>query len=162
MLICCLCNAKKLERRLVLQLTIKDGSKPLPLFFAPESMKTQACLSSLLSLFRACVCRACWYHACWYHACMHHGPANKLHGVATLLPLSISCQVEPFKRSPSSLQHPSIHPSFSLHPPTLPIPVHSAGLGGVPAPLHHLHSFILNPLKNIQTFQTVGRRQRFV
>lgn len=32
---------------------------------------------------------------------MHHGPANKLHRVATLLPLSLSCQVEPLKHSPT-------------------------------------------------------------
>lgn len=72
----------------------------------------------------------------WYHACMHHGPANKLHRVATPLPLSLSCQVEPLKHSRSSPLHfhlsiqPSPHLTIqrssschtSLHPPH-PTPV---------------------------------------
>ncbi len=67
--------------------------------------------SSLLS-----VCLVCSPGLVWYHACMHHGPANKLHRVATLLPLSLSCQVEPLKHSPSSPLHfhASIHPSISF------------------------------------------------
>lgn len=69
-----------------------------------------------------------------YHACMHHGPANKLHRVATPLPLSLSCQVEPLKR-PSSTplhSHPSIYltslllcwhilaPAYTLDLPPIP------------------------------------------
>lgn len=58
---------------------------------------------------------------CGYHGCMHHGLANKLHRVATLLPLSLSCQVEPLKHSPSSPLHfyPSIPPSSVPLPATL-------------------------------------------
>lgn len=36
---------------------------------------------------------------------MHHEPANKLDRVATPLPLSLSCQVEPLKHSRSSPLH---------------------------------------------------------
>lgn len=52
-----------------------------------------------------------------YHACMHHGPANKLHRVATLLPLSLSCQVEPLKHSPP--------PPPPHAPPPPPLPPHA-------------------------------------
>lgn len=72
----------------------------------PPSFLSAVCLS-LSSL--------CSPGLVWYHACMHHGPANKLHRVATPLPLSLSCQVEPLKHSPSSpLHYTSIHPSLHL------------------------------------------------
>lgn len=102
----------------------------------PPSFLSAVCLS-LSSL--------CSPGLVWYHACMHHGPANKLHRVATPLPLSLSCQVEPLKHSPSSpLHYTSIHPSIppSPHPvfpflrlltltlpiPPFPLPVHPSGL----------------------------------
>lgn len=88
--------------------------------------KILPCLSTLLSVSPSSSCSP---GLVWYHACMHHEPANKLHRVATLLPLSLICQVEPLKHSPSSPLHPSLHlpiqPSPSLlahhhapHPPT--------------------------------------------
>lgn len=52
-----------------------------------------------------------------YHACMHHGPANKLHRVATLLPLSLSCQVEPLKHSPPPTPRRTPTPLRSPHTP---------------------------------------------
>lgn len=54
-----------------------------------------------------------------YHGCMHHGAANKLHRVATPLPLSLSCQVEPLKHPPSLPPH--LHPSIHLSIPLSPI-----------------------------------------
>lgn len=82
-----------------------------PLSLLPPPSSLSVCLS--LSSSPASV---------WYDACMHHGPANKLHRVATPLPLSLSCQVEPLKHSPFSPLHchPSIHPSIS--PSSLPPP----------------------------------------
>lgn len=87
--------------------------------------------------FLSAVClshsRLCLPGLAWCHACMHHGPANKLHRVATLLPLSLSCQVEPLKHFPFSPLHPSLHllvqPSSSSVSPPSPIPVHLSGLG---------------------------------
>ena len=86
----------------------------------------------------------------WYHACMHHGPANKLHRVATPLPLSLSCQVEPLKHSLSSplLSSPllSIHPF--LHLPFQP-PPHSwhAPLPAHPCAPHPPISFTCAPIR---------------
>lgn len=89
---------------------------------------------------------------------MHHGPANKLHRVATPLPLSLSCQVEPLKHSLSTPLHfhPSIHPSISssglphswrslLHAPPprhlLPLYTHQACRSDFP-PFRHSPSFL--------------------
>lgn len=98
---------------LVFPLMHPDLSKHSPVF--PPSFPL--CCLSLCSLSSLCS-----PGLVWYHACMHHGPANKLHRVATPLPLSLSCQVEPLKHSLSSPLHfyPSIHPS--IPPSPLPVP----------------------------------------
>lgn len=99
-----------------------DLSKHSPVF--PPSFPL--CCLSLCSLSSLCS-----PGLVWYHACMHHGPANKLHRVATPLPLSLSCQVEPLKHSLSSPLHfyPSIHPS--IPPSPLPVPPPPPSLPGM-------------------------------
>lgn len=128
---------------LVFPLMHPDLSKHSPVF--PPSFPL--CCLSLCSLSSLCS-----PGLVWYHACMHHGPANKLHRVATPLPLSLSCQVEPLKHSLSSPLHfyPSIHPSIPPSPlpvPPPPLPSWHAPLPAHPCVPHPPISFTCTPIR---------------
>lgn len=120
---------------------------------APWSIKP-SCLPSPPSLLYVCPSLESFRRSpgmLRYHACMHHGPANKLHRVATPLPLSLSCQVEPLKHSPTFPFFPplslSIYPSIfpSVRPPSsdpllLFLPHFSASSPSCFPSCHLLHS----------------------